>query len=106
MVECHLAKVDVEGSNPFSRSTFLVVRDAITTFFTPFVPDFTPRAGRRSSARQPRLSLIPGQLSSASVQGCDQQALLRSALAGSWRAVAISMTLLTAARISSRCAVE
>ena len=23
MVECHLAKVDVEGSNPFSRSTFL-----------------------------------------------------------------------------------
>ena len=22
MVECHLAKVDVEGSNPFSRSTF------------------------------------------------------------------------------------
>ena len=22
MVECHLAKVDVEGSNPFSRSRF------------------------------------------------------------------------------------
>jgi hypothetical protein len=24
VVECHLAKVDVEGSNPFSRSTFFV----------------------------------------------------------------------------------
>ena len=24
MVECHLAKVDVEGSNPFSRSTLSV----------------------------------------------------------------------------------
>ena len=69
MVECHLAKVDVEGSNPFSRSTFRVVPDAITTLFTPFVADVhTPREDEEL-ARLRRLSLIPGQLSSAVFSG-------------------------------------
>ena len=42
MVECHLAKVDVEGSNPFPAPQIRVEPDAITNLFTPFAADFTP----------------------------------------------------------------
>jgi hypothetical protein len=99
-----LAKVDVEGSNPFSRSIKRVEFDAITALFTAFVPGPSHRAGRRTPPLRSRLSLTAGQLSSAVFRGTFTGA--------SWRdfaraaAVAIEITLPTAARISSCCAVE
>ncbi len=49
MVECDLAKVDVEGSNPFRRSTFItgkILRRRVTDedhgFFEPQSGHFQP----------------------------------------------------------------
>ena len=43
VVECDLAKVEVAGSNPVSRSTFLAVEPASAGFFVPAgSPDSAP----------------------------------------------------------------
>jgi len=64
-----LAKVDVEGSNPFSRSRKRVEFDAITALFTAFVRDLHTPQDVRTPPLRSRLSLIAGQLSSAVFRG-------------------------------------
>ena len=62
MVECHLAKVDVEGSNPFSRSTFSLITFLDHTVFTPFGAQTLHAPPERA------LSGIAGRLSSTVFQ--------------------------------------
>ena len=49
MVECHLAKVDVEGSNPFSRSA-MVEGGAPVPLLPSSSPQTVGRDGRTASA--------------------------------------------------------
>ncbi len=53
MVECHLAKVDVEGSNPFSRSTskgwFQFAGPAFLLFGPRISSEFDSRTGNRGT---------------------------------------------------------
>ena len=60
MVECHLAKVDVEGSNPFSRSTKSPVPPGFFVFISSRLQRVSPTDDVDAAMRGTREGIAAG----------------------------------------------